>query len=103
MYLVKYSENLINISSFLFPGCKAAAKMLFTGTHTLGCKSYLDAQLNACYCPAGPGGSTTSNSKYPSGKSSDSSANNKKYDKKQQNKEKEKAPNYGWKTGNSEL
>lgn len=25
--------------------------MLFTGTLTLGCKSYIDAQTNACYCP----------------------------------------------------
>ncbi|CAG9564756.1 unnamed protein product [Danaus chrysippus] len=32
-------------------GCKGAAKLLFTGTLTLGCKSYLDAQKNACYCP----------------------------------------------------
>lgn len=24
--------------------------MLFTGTLTLGCKSYLDAQNKACYC-----------------------------------------------------
>ncbi|CAG2061347.1 unnamed protein product [Timema podura] len=30
--------------------CKAAAKMLFTGTITLGCKSYLDSQKQACYC-----------------------------------------------------
>ncbi|XP_013199416.1 group XIIA secretory phospholipase A2 [Amyelois transitella] len=35
----------------LSKGCKAAAKLLFTGTLTLGCKSYLDAQKNACYCP----------------------------------------------------
>lgn len=33
-------------------GCKAASKMLFTGTMTLGCKSYLDAQQRACFCPA---------------------------------------------------
>lgn len=32
-------------------GCKAAAKMLFTGTLTLGCKSYLDSQQRTCYCP----------------------------------------------------
>lgn len=30
--------------------CKTAAKLLFTGTLTLGCKSYIDAQTNACYC-----------------------------------------------------
>lgn len=35
----------------LIKGCKAAAKMLFTGTMTLGCKSYLDAQQRACFCP----------------------------------------------------
>lgn len=39
-------------------GCKGAAKLLFTGTLTLGCKSYLDAQNNACYCPP------TKNNKY---------------------------------------
>ncbi|KAJ8959756.1 hypothetical protein NQ314_006185 [Rhamnusium bicolor] len=32
--------------------CKGAAKMLFTGTLTLGCKSYLDAQKDACFCPS---------------------------------------------------
>lgn len=32
-------------------GCKGAAKLLFTGTLTLGCKSYLDAQKNSCHCP----------------------------------------------------
>ncbi|KAK0079505.1 hypothetical protein PV325_001169 [Microctonus aethiopoides] len=30
--------------------CKAAAKMLFMGTMTLGCKSYRDAQGKACWC-----------------------------------------------------
>lgn len=25
--------------------------MLFTGTLTLGCKSYLDSQARCCYCP----------------------------------------------------
>ncbi|XP_049856054.1 group XIIA secretory phospholipase A2 isoform X2 [Schistocerca gregaria] len=32
--------------------CKAAAKMLFTGTLTLGCKSFLDSQKRACFCPS---------------------------------------------------
>nr|CAI5860571.1 unnamed protein product [Callosobruchus analis] len=31
--------------------CKGAAKMLSTSTLALGCKSYLDAQARACYCP----------------------------------------------------
>lgn len=48
---------------FLFSGCKAAAKLLFTGTLTLGCKSYLDAQKNACYCPP----AKNKNKKYTAG------------------------------------
>ncbi|KAF2901628.1 hypothetical protein ILUMI_04553 [Ignelater luminosus] len=31
--------------------CKAASKILFQGTLALGCKAYLDAQKEACYCP----------------------------------------------------
>ncbi|CAH1978289.1 unnamed protein product [Acanthoscelides obtectus] len=31
--------------------CKGAAKMLSTSTLALGCKSYLDSQAKACYCP----------------------------------------------------
>lgn len=38
-------------TNFGFEACKGAAKMLFTGTLTLGCKSYIDAQKKACYCP----------------------------------------------------
>jgi hypothetical protein len=34
--------------------CKGAAKMLFTGTLTLGCKAYIDAQKKACYCAPAP-------------------------------------------------
>ena len=30
--------------------CKAAAKIMFTGTQALGCKAYLDAQELACHC-----------------------------------------------------
>ncbi|KAF4516920.1 hypothetical protein B566_EDAN008009 [Ephemera danica] len=49
---------------FLFVlACKAAAKMLFTGTMTLGCKSYIDSQTNACYCLPPKKGYT----KYPGG------------------------------------
>lgn len=40
-----------NLRNLKLLGCKGAAKLLFTGTLTLGCKSYLDAQKNACYCP----------------------------------------------------
>ncbi|KAG5877978.1 hypothetical protein JTB14_032239 [Gonioctena quinquepunctata] len=45
--------------------CKGAAKMLFTGTLTLGCKSFLDAQTKACYCP--PRGRKEKKSKYTKG------------------------------------
>lgn len=38
------------MGSIVSKGCKAAAKMLFTGTITLGCRSYLDSQERACYC-----------------------------------------------------
>lgn len=37
-----------------FPACKGAAKVLFTGTLTLGCKAYMDAQKEACYCGISP-------------------------------------------------
>lgn len=36
--------------------------MLFTGTVTLGCKSYLDAQAKSCYCAGAPN-SDSKNSK----------------------------------------
>ncbi|CAL8118633.1 unnamed protein product [Orchesella dallaii] len=31
-------------------GCKAGAKLLYTGTTAVGCKPYLDAQRNGCIC-----------------------------------------------------
>lgn len=31
-------------------GCKASAKILYTGTTAVGCKPYLDAQQSACIC-----------------------------------------------------
>lgn len=34
----------------ILKACKAAAKMMFTSTMTLGCKAYLDSQKMACYC-----------------------------------------------------
>ncbi|CAG9856961.1 unnamed protein product [Phyllotreta striolata] len=39
-------------SGTIVKACKGAAKMLFTGTLTLGCRAYLDAQSQACYCPS---------------------------------------------------
>ncbi|KAG7312361.1 hypothetical protein JYU34_001850 [Plutella xylostella] len=49
-YCDSYKSTSIGRDTII-KGCKGAAKLLFTGTLTLGCKSYLDAQKNACYCP----------------------------------------------------
>lgn len=49
------------VGSIVAKGCKAAAKMLFTGTITLGCRSYLDSQERSCYC-ASPSSSSSSKS-----------------------------------------
>ena len=48
--LYKYCESYDTKSTGIVNTCKAAAKVLFTGTTALGCKSFLDAQENACYC-----------------------------------------------------
>lgn len=55
--LYKFCDSFEKSSAgeMLIKGCKAAAKMLFTGTMTLGCKSYLDTQERACYCGAQSG------------------------------------------------
>lgn len=44
------THDKTTIGTVVAKGCKAAAKMLFTGTMTLGCRSYLDSQERACYC-----------------------------------------------------
>lgn len=84
--LYKYCDTFEKgpAGEILIKGCKAAAKFLFTGTMTLGCKSYLDAQKRACYCPP-----VTSNE--------NSNKNSKDRDKYNGSKKKEKR-NYGWKT-----
>ncbi|XP_043484520.1 group XIIA secretory phospholipase A2 [Leptopilina heterotoma] len=48
--LYKYCDGYDSTGVSIVNACKAAAKMLYTGTTTLGCKSYMDAQKNACYC-----------------------------------------------------
>lgn len=68
--------------------------MLFTGTITLGCKSYLDAQARSCYCPSQTGSSST--------KGEDNTRNKKRYKESSNNRgaqenSKQKAPSYGWK------
>ncbi|RZC37281.1 group XIIA secretory phospholipase A2 [Asbolus verrucosus] len=47
--------------------CKGAAKILFTGTLTLACKAYIDAQTKACYCPPSYGWKDKKNYKYSRG------------------------------------
>ncbi|XP_018323845.1 group XIIA secretory phospholipase A2 [Agrilus planipennis] len=50
--LYKYCESYKpTVGETIVKTCKGAAKTLFTGTMALGCKSYLDAQKEACYCP----------------------------------------------------
>ncbi|XP_030757295.1 LOW QUALITY PROTEIN: group XIIA secretory phospholipase A2-like, partial [Sitophilus oryzae] len=60
-----YAENVGGQT--MTKACKGAAKMLFTGTLTLGCKAYIDAQSKACYCPSSPGWKDKKNSKYTPG------------------------------------
>ncbi|CAO1309109.1 unnamed protein product [Diamesa serratosioi] len=88
--LYKFCDSFDKTSTadLLLKGCKGAAKMLFTGTITLGCKSFLDAQKRSCYCPPVSSSSSQSNTN-----KKDKTNNN--YNGK---KPKEKK-NYGWKTG----
>lgn len=51
--LYKYCDGYKNTGITIVNTCKAAAKMLYTGTTTLGCKSFVDAQKQACWCGAG--------------------------------------------------
>ncbi|KAJ3624583.1 hypothetical protein MTP99_018196 [Tenebrio molitor] len=51
-YCDSYDKTVGGIS--IVKACKGAAKMLFTGTLTLGCKAYIDAQKKACYCAPAP-------------------------------------------------
>lgn len=71
-YCDSYEKTTAN--AIIVKSCKATAKMLFTGTITLGCKSYLDSQQRSCFCGPGQQGDQFSNG-----------AKNKKYykDKKQ--------------------
>lgn len=83
--LYKYCDTFEKgaTGELLIKGCKAAAKMLFTGTMTLGCKSYLDAQQRACFCPL------VGSQNHPK--------NGKERDKYNGKKPKDKR-NYGWKS-----
>ncbi|EFN72747.1 Group XIIA secretory phospholipase A2 [Camponotus floridanus] len=48
--LYKFCDTYETTGVTVVNTCKAAAKVLFTGTTALGCKSFLDAQKEACYC-----------------------------------------------------
>ncbi|EDW76871.1 uncharacterized protein Dwil_GK16013 [Drosophila willistoni] len=82
-YCDSYEKSLA--SDLMMKGCKAAAKMLFTGTLTLGCRSYLDSQKRSCYCaPVKSGNSRYANSK----------------ERPQQAGGQQKQQKYGWKDRN---
>lgn len=48
--LYKFCDTYQTTGVTIVNTCKGAAKMLFTGTTALGCKSFLDAQKEACFC-----------------------------------------------------
>ncbi|XP_055856506.1 group XIIA secretory phospholipase A2 [Episyrphus balteatus] len=75
-------------SDIVIKSCKGAAKMLFTGTLTLGCKSFLDAQKRTCYCPP------PKENKYQ--KNNNNNNNNKNNNNNNKNY-KDKKQKYGWK------
>ncbi|KAF5286972.1 hypothetical protein FQR65_LT12370 [Abscondita terminalis] len=51
--LYQYCETYKkNIGEKMVTACKGAAKILFTGTMALGCRAYLNAQKEACFCPS---------------------------------------------------
>ncbi|XP_018563840.1 group XIIA secretory phospholipase A2 [Anoplophora glabripennis] len=66
--LYKYCDTYKDTvaGSNIIKACKGTAKMLFTGTLTLGCRAYLDAQKKACWCPS-YGWKDKKNSKYTNG------------------------------------
>ncbi|KAH8258766.1 hypothetical protein KR038_008115 [Drosophila bunnanda] len=83
-YCDSYEKSIA--SDLMTKGCKAAAKMLFTGTLTLGCRSYLDCQKRSCYCAPG--------------KSSSSSSNGNHKQQQWNSREKQQRQKYGWKDRN---
>lgn len=73
--------------------------MLFTGTLTLGCKSYLDSQARSCYCPVGKADKAYEKSDKTYDKSDKAyEKSDKYYDKGYKDKGKDKNNGkYGWK------
>ncbi|XP_044759420.1 group XIIA secretory phospholipase A2 isoform X2 [Coccinella septempunctata] len=64
-YCDGYTHTIGGISTE--KACKGAAKMLYTGTLTFGCKPYLDSQKEACYCPPSYGWKDDKRRKYERG------------------------------------
>lgn len=89
-YCDSYEKSVV--TDLVVKGCKGAAKMLFTGTLTLGCKSYLDSQARACYCPATTGSSNSQEQKNYGKRENKKDSN---YNQNQQ-KDKQNNRNYGW-------
>lgn len=87
-YCDSYEKSIVN--DLVVKGCKGAAKMLFTGTLTLGCKSYLDSQARACFCRV-----TTGSSNSQEQKNNGKREKEKNY-KQYQQKDKPYTKNYGW-------
>ncbi|EDW41638.1 group XIIA secretory phospholipase A2 [Drosophila sechellia] len=80
-YCDSYEKSIA--SDLMMKGCKAAAKMLFTGTLTLGCRSYLDSQQRSCYC------APPKSSSYNGNRQGNSNS-----------REKQQRQKYGWKDRN---
>lgn len=94
--LYKYCDSFEKgpAGDVLIKGCKAASKMLFTGSMTLGCKSYRDAQQRACFCP--PVNQNSNNQR----SQKTEKERYEKYDKYNNNngkKQKQDKRNFGWK------
>ncbi|KAL0274564.1 UNVERIFIED_CONTAM: hypothetical protein PYX00_002663 [Menopon gallinae] len=49
--LYRLCDNIGINSESILKACKATAKLMSTSTMSLGCKSYLESQTKACYCP----------------------------------------------------
>lgn len=100
-YCDSYEKSIVN--DIMVKGCKAAAKMLFTGTLTLGCKSYLDSQERACYCPSTTGSNYENNDRNSAGNRKDYNRGKQKPSAPPENNnqnQNQKNRNYGWKNMN---
>ncbi|KAH3862885.1 group XIIB secretory phospholipase A2-like protein [Dreissena polymorpha] len=85
--LVKSCRKLDDKRKLPYQECKGMADIMYSGTVTLGCSSYLDAQENACTCQpragatnqrSGPSGSSGRNTEnMPGSKNGDNMGSNK--------------------------